>query len=147
MTRPALTRDDRLVNAPSREDGSGAEELAAAGLLTLVAAFFWWRGFRLFTVVGSALFIVALLRLAEHRRRVARGRRAGSTRIGLVLAGVTTLLMLAFPALLLARWLGTGLSTNAMATPSADQWLGIMLYVMGWMELVELATLRALDGP
>jgi uncharacterized membrane protein len=146
VTRPALAHDDRLVNAPPRDDGSGAQEVVAAGLLTLVAAFFWWRGFRLFTVVGSALFIVALLRLAEHRRRATKVRSAGGTRVGRVLAGVTTLAILAFPALLLVRWLGAGLS-NATATPSGDQWLGIMLYVMGWMELVELATLRALDDP
>jgi hypothetical protein len=122
------------------------EEWIAAAVLTLATAFFWWRGFRTFTIGGAILFVVALLLLGLHRRRTREARTVGDTRSTSAAEIVATLLAaLIFPALVAFRSAGAAPSLVNLA--SADVWFGAFLYGLGLMELVELATLRALDEP
>lgn len=119
--------------------GAGREEWAAAAILTLATLFFWWRGFRAFTIAGAILFITALVQLGLHRRRVAVGRPRSPSPAKIT----TSFAALLFPGLIALRWFGIVPSVVAFA--SADFLFGGLLYALGLMELVELATLRALN--
>ncbi|HEY2065221.1 MAG TPA: hypothetical protein VGG84_04630 [Gemmatimonadaceae bacterium] len=129
----------------AREHRAGTEEQLAAALLTFATAFFWWRGFRAFTLAGALLFIVALIQLGVHRRYAADARATRDARTVRLLTRFTSLVALIFPALLALRWLGV--APQPVTSTSADVWFGSLLYVLGLMEFVELATLRALNDP
>jgi hypothetical protein len=124
---------------------AGEVEWVACVLFLLATVFLWWHGLRAFTLAGAALFIAAVLGLGMHRRQLLRAHGERERWMRHALWRCTPLIASLLPGLALLRWLGVG----APLDPSADRdlWIGGMLYVLGVLELVEVATLRLLHDP
>jgi hypothetical protein len=126
--------------------GSAGEAEGVACILFLLATvFLWWHGLRAFTLAGAALFITAVLELGLHRRQLLRAHTERARRVRHALWHCTPLVASLLPGLVLLRWLGMGSPLD----PGTDRdlWIGGMLYVLGVLELIEVATLRLLHDP
>lgn len=115
-----------------------------AAALAVGTAFLWWHGFRTFTTAGAALVITGVIQVGMHRRELVaeHPRRTGAWR---ALARATPLVLALFPSLVALR--SAGVAHSFFQTADGDLWIGSLLYLLGILELVEVAALRVLHDP